>query len=433
MGSAQTAETVDRVVGRGPGDYERVRARLEALTALELDGVLVPTRVSLVHGDLVAVSEPGEQADTLAGVLAARGAVRAGEAVWVGIAVARALAALHRAGIVHGAIDASAVVLTGGGVAVGRLADGALATSGRGDAPQQSDDLAALGALLAGAVRDQDKPRLAAWTEPMTHTDPAGRPSAAMVARALSSCATPEPLVPTPAGVANALRRSIAGPAPDAPRLRAVEQLPEARWWRLRVKVMRHARTAAVVAGAALVLALGAAGVAWLIPDAGAAAATGGATRGATSAVDAPADGARDATLARFAALAEGDSAALIATTAPGSPARDQAVDLGARLDAGSFAVAGLEGEVVDATVVRLLEPQGAASAPRAVVRVTYTLGPHSVTRDGVTQEYAAYQQSVDLTMVGDASGGWWVEQVSEASATDDALSVQPEGEDGLG
>ena len=155
----------------------------------------------MARGDQVAVTEPPRDHDTLSAVLDARGALRAGECVWLGIAIAEALAVLHKAGLVHGALDSEAIVIDGGRVRLARLIDGA------GDA-QAADDIAALGRLLASAVREADSDRIQAWTEPMSHQDPLGRPTAAMVVHALASCAPPEEVPLPPVGVASALRRA---------------------------------------------------------------------------------------------------------------------------------------------------------------------------------------------------------------------------------
>jgi len=201
MNSVQGGRHVERVVGVGTDDFDRVRLRVESLVRLGAASFIVPSRVTMARGDQVAVTEPPRDHDTLRAVLDARGALRAGECVWLGVAIAEALTVLHKAGLVHGAIDSEAVVIDGGRVRLARLIDGA-------EDARAADDIAALGRLLAAAVRESDSDRIHAWTEPMTHPDPQGRPTAAMVVHALASCAPPEEVLLPPVDVAGALRRA---------------------------------------------------------------------------------------------------------------------------------------------------------------------------------------------------------------------------------
>lgn len=418
----------DRVIGHGNEDYEHVMARIEAIARLRVPELMLPTRVTLIQGDRVAVSESLPEHETLDAMLASRGPLRAGEAVWLGMGVANALAALHKAGLVHGAIGPAAVGVTSAGVGLARVADGGVRPADDADRPSQSGDIAALGAVLAGAVRDQDGARLRAWTDPMTHPDPAGRPSAAMVARALSSCAPPEQMDPGQVSVAGALRRAINGRTAGGGRaMGAVVELPDARWWRMRVAarswLVRGAVTVAIlglvtVGGVVIAQAVGSSGT--------------GPSEGSVAAADvpvpeaevitrheplpSPVDAATRATLARFDAIAAGDAEALVATTAPGSEARAQAEALAAQLATGAFASEGVVGVVDSAALVRLAAPDGAGGAPAAQVRVSYTLGDHALIRDGVREQYDAYQQTVDLLLAWDGTGDWKVRSVAEVA-----------------
>ncbi len=106
-------------MGHGHETFERVRARVAAIAGLDSGGLEVPTRVTMLPDDSVAVLEPGSDAPTLQTVLDARGSLTAGECVWLGMAVAQALSVMHRAGLVHGAVSSAAVRLPSSDVLLG--------------------------------------------------------------------------------------------------------------------------------------------------------------------------------------------------------------------------------------------------------------------------------------------------------------------------
>ncbi|MCB2413997.1 hypothetical protein LGT39_14190, partial [Demequina sp. TTPB684] len=230
MSSLGTAEPLrhERVVGHGHDAYEALRARVAALAGAAHPGLDLPSRVTMLPGEAVAVAEHGHEALALREVLDSRGSLTAGECVWVGMAVAEALAALHRVGLAHGTVSASAVRLPAGNVLLSQLVDGSAEATA-------ADDVAALGRMLESCANGQDAERVRAWTEPMTHEDASMRPTASMVARALGSCAPAEPLQIAPRGVASSVRASLAPPE-------GVRRLAEARTWRWR----RDARAWAV-------------------------------------------------------------------------------------------------------------------------------------------------------------------------------------------
>ena len=413
----------DRVIGHGNGDYERVMARIDILVRLEVPALILPTRVALVHGEQVAVTEALSVHESLGAVLASRGSLRAGEVVWLGMGVATALASLHRVGLAHGAIEPAAVSVTGAGVGLAQLVDGAVKGASGDVRLAQADDIAALGTMLAEAVREQDSARLRAWTDPMTHPDPAGRPSAAMVARALSSCATPEALTPGQFGVASALRRAINGDRPSvARRVPAAVALPEARRWRMRQVARSWFIKGAVAVGVAGLLVLGGVG----ITQAMGARASGPPVVASAEplhdvsaaepppTIPSPVDAATRLTSARFEAIRSGDAASLVATTTPGSEARAAADALAGEIVTGGFVAEGLEGSVDGATLVEFAAPGGAGSTPVARVRVVYTLGAHALIRDGAREDYDPYQQTVDLLLAWDGVGDWTVSEVSD-------------------
>lgn len=413
----QEAQSVGHAVGAGDEQFERARARLDEIRRVDHPGVAAPTRVLLARDGQVMVDEPLAGAPTLADVLGARGTLTAGECVWLGMQAAGVLADLHRAGVAHGALDARALRVPGAAVVVVRMVDGL----GEGSAP---DDVRALGEILARAVRPADEDRVRAWTAPMTHPDPQARPTAAMVARALRSCAEPEPIdVPV---------SSVAGKVRAAARASGPEPLPHTRWWRAWTAVRDRARWAVPVLAAAIVVG-GVAVVVWPSDaDAGHAAQSDHlAVQQATSAaaeqpdlsaadvaaaVDAaapwegtdPAQAGLELTQRRLDAVVASDAAALRATVARGSAAAAEAEVTAAALEAGTFGVDGLEARVTRAQTVE--------SGATPTVSVTYELSAHTVTTDGVPQRQAGYAQTVLLSLVWEDEG--W--RVAEVRVVDD-------------
>lgn len=396
MSSLGTTETVarERVVGHGHDAFEAVRARLAEISGVAHPGLDVPSRVAMLPGEAVAVVEPGHDAPTLQTVLDARGSLRAGECVWVGMAVAEALSALHRAGLAHGAVSADAVRLPSGGVLLGSLVDGRAHST----AP---DDVAALGRLLASCVSGPEAERVCAWTEPMTHADPGSRPTAAMVARALGSCAPPQQLQQAPRGVASSMRASVVLPG-------KVRMLPQARAWRWRQAARRWSVKAAIGVVVVLAVALGS----W----AGVSALTGSSESPARALAVVEADQdpawvAQQATQARFDALKRSDGELLLQWTAEGSPARAEAEATADALATGRMVVDGLTATIDQIT----LGSASSVTSGVAVVRVTYSLSDHSVTFDGETTRFEGYSQTVDLELVR-GTAGWLVHSASDVA-----------------
>ncbi len=405
MTSVDRARHVERIVGSGTEDFDRVRSRVESLTRIGAPSLIVPLRVTLARGDQVAVSEPQRESDTLRTVLDARGALRAGECVWLGIAVAQALAVLHKNGLVHGALDPDAIVVERGEVRLVRLVDGH-------DDAVPADDVAALGRLLAGAVRDSDADRIGAWSEPMTHTDPLGRPTAAMVVHALASCAAPEEVQLPTTGVATALRRAATSSS-RKPNEGAVP-LYESRWWRRRLTATRALRRTAV--GLAVIVVLGGvvAGGAWVTHTGPFASPTAGNDSGVEQA-QAVTEVAAQLTMSRFAALSQGDGDGLISLTVEGSAARADAESTAAALQQGDLSVDGLEGSVEESVRVSGADVGPPRDGDDAVVKVRYRLSPHVVTTGGESTQYDGYEQTVDLSLTWVDGTGWLV---SDAQTT---------------
>ncbi len=425
MTSVERARQLERIVGSGADDFDRVRSRVEDLARLGAECLVVPLRVTLARGDQVAITEPPRDNDTLRTLLDSRGTLRAGECVWLGTGVAQALVVLHKNGLVHGALDVDAIVVEQGQVRLARLVDG-------DNEAIAADDVAALGRLLAAAVRESDADRIVAWTEPMTHPDPNGRPTAAMVVRALASCAPPEVLQLPPTGVASALRRAAAS-GRDSGAQRAVE-LHESRWWRMRVRAVRALKHASVVVAALVIVGGIGAGVArathsgpWASAQAPAGALTGGtSTRdpkttpsGEADSPDSgeslqvPENAGERLTLARFDALSRGDGEALIALTVMGSDARADADATAAALRNDLLKVEGLEGHVEDSVSLSDSTAGPPSEGDHAVVRVRYRLSPHVVISDAQSTTYEGYEQTVDLTLEWVTGLGWLVSEAN--------------------
>lgn len=194
-----------------------------------------------------------------------------GSALAVVAGVAEVVAQLHRAGIVHGAIEPDHVVLDASGqpVLCGWGAAGMAGTSPAGrrgaDAPtprRPSDDVAALGELLQrmldgcrGRGRDRD-PRAVgarALAEHARHADPTARPGAQAVALRLRRLLAP----PEPTTIPRRRsRRHVARPTtdgsttdPTSPEARSIDSPSGARPWRGRPVHPGPTRRVVVVAG----------------------------------------------------------------------------------------------------------------------------------------------------------------------------------------
>ncbi len=398
-------DCLERQVGIGPGAMEAALRRAAALADVVHPGVLKPLEVRQdANGAVIAVM-PRLDGHSLAAVLQARGTLRAGECVTVGVGAALALAAMHRAGLAHGDISPANLMVNPSLVSVVDTMAGAmdaeLGTQGYA-APERVHgatapaDVYSLGKVLAEAVRDEDKDVIDAWVAPMLASDPSTRPSAAMVARALQAC-TPALTVHMPAlGVAETMRAHALSTA------LATTRKPEARWWRVRNALVRWGTVAgALTVGATLAMAVGPAVWNAMNPP---------AQPGfdppmpvpASAAVAAPVAAAA-VTEARFAALAAADAQALLATTVEGSPARESIQPL-----ADSLATGAMRADSVAVTVdeVEVVSSQGR----RASAIVTYTVSPHTVTMEGVVTAYDAYTQRVELDLLWSAAG-WQVER----------------------
>ena len=415
---AESNHGTERVIGHGAETFDEVRLRRDALEASGVDGVLVPTRVALQAHDAVVVTEPAPAGVTLREILETRGALRAAECVWWAEQVAHILAALHKVGITHGALTADAVVIGDGRVWVGRLVDAVTEVTG-------PDDVAALGELLAHCVRPDESARVEAWAEPMRHERPDARPSAAMVARAIGSCAPAQPIAPLVTDVAGSMRQWAAAS-------HEVERLPGTWWWRLRVAVRQRGALVAIGGGACI--ALGAAvtlGVALTsgggsdgTQTAGGGSATGAAVHSSylrtPVAMERPQEAAVRLTHERMTAMAESDGEALVAMTVPGGPAHEEA-DMTSRLFAeGRLSIASDGGALSPADVtVEVVQYEGGDAPPshRAVVLVDYESPAYTVRLDADETYVAAHRTRVRMVLEWDARAGWRVVEASQALA----------------
>lgn len=401
---ASSAQTVTRVVGHGVGDLAAVAERLGALRVLGHPGVLVPEAISFAaNGEVLATAAriAGDDAGTVARL---RGGLTEGECVAVGIDVAKALAALHGAGLAHGDVSPANVVLTRRGAVLVDALAGALpgerGTAGfaapeRVVAATPLADLYSLGRLLRSLAREEASERIIAWTEALCALEPTARPSAEVAARALRSCAEPSPVGPTVVDLASAIRARV------VPLEASTLKLAEGRTWRIRRGLLRGARWAAWgVGGLAAVVAL-VTTVAALIPhppeyyyfptypisD---------------SQIAAPPPEAAGALVeARFSALAAADGAALLAVTTAEGLARGDDLPTATRLDEGDLRYEGLGVTVTDAEEL-------SASGNDATVRVTYGVSAHVMWDGAERVEVAARTVTTDydITWTGE---GWRV------------------------
>lgn len=412
-------ETLERVVGYGSAARERARARTEALAQIAHPGVLAPIELRRGEDDAVVAVMPRVDGDDVATLVAARGGLRAGECVTLGIGAATALAAMHKAGLAHGDVSLSNIMVSATAVTLVDTMGAVAAEEGTPgyQAPERTEgasapgDVYALACVLRAAVRDADADRIEAWVQPMLAPDPAVRPSAAMVARALESCAAPEPIERPMIGIAGAMRARAA-----STHLPKTVRREHGRPWRVQRQVRRWG-TVLGLAGLVAVL-VPAVGARLLAGAHDALQATAGPARAqgldqpmpvpAHAAVS-PQIAAAELTQARFAAISVGDADALRATTAAGSAAREEVEALAQALAEGDLRVEGLAVTVVEARTVR-------QEGREAAVKVRYTVSGHTVWDASGAAAYEGYTQTVTLELTWDEEAGWQVCAVSAAS-----------------
>ncbi|WP_435736235.1 hypothetical protein V5D56_15750 [Cellulosimicrobium sp. PMB13] len=441
--AARTA-LVDHLHGLGGGDEHLVAVRAVVETG---------------DGGLAVLSQhvEGLRLDELA---AARGPFTAGEAVTVLVPVAQALAALHRAGRVHGSLDARAVVLSPDGRAVvrppltpgdgtaaddvrdlARLALGLVpppasshpASGGPPADPDEARDLAALHGELVVALREDPQARPAAGTfaarcydavepRPVTMPDPARLVAAALGGRRTTAgVATAEP---GPAPRASRSRRDVArarrvGPRTAGGRPGRAARAPGRAAERTAGAPGRGGVTRAVLAATGIVAGCVALVVVLLqlagTPEGTPTPGDGPATRSAAtdlstgSASDPTADrddplGAAHELTVRHLALVTGGGGDLAAVVVPGTPAATSEQEL----------LAELEGTVVLDAQVEVFDARQGSSAPadEAHVEVDYAVSAHRQrTPEGEVQVPATPRTTVGLVLRW-TDAGWRVAEV---------------------
>lgn len=330
----------------GGGDVDQVGARLAAMAQLDHpDLARVGALLPMPDGRALALVEA--VAGTELGALAsARDGLTAPEVAGLVARLAGALDALHAAGLAHGDVSPSNVVVAEAGpVLVDLVAGASTAEAGtRGYAsptrragPSASDDVHALGRvgltlLGAGAAggrvaagaqgvgrgEDEEDARggraaVVALCAAACSVDPADRPTAAELAAAAAALPTEAVRLPAADVLARVALRSVAEPAQTSTRSA-----------RGRHRQPRRVLPAVSVAAAAAV-AVGLVTAVLVLPVGGPVAAQGAAEDAGTAPrVAGPAGmGAHAVTLTarRAAALAAADGAALRSVTVPGSRA----------------------------------------------------------------------------------------------------------------
>lgn len=420
------ARVVTRLVGTGGEVLAKVTERVRQLRAIDYPGVLTPVGVGVAEGDQVVVRVPWLDGVDLAELETRRGPLSAGECVWLGVRLARALEHMHALGIAHGDVSPSNVVIVEDNVVLVDTVAGCLddeqgtvgfrAPEREAHGATAAGDVYSLGALLRWAVADNERMPIEAWTAPLVVREAGNRPPVQVSERALASCAPEQPLeVPARSEIVSAVRA------------RASERtirIPAGRTTRWRRAGLRVAMGVAVVAAlVAIVVA-----VPRLVDAAKPASANAAqdvervgeevfASAGADTspvAVGAqvgtvlvaqpgtmvtPADAAVELTEQRIEALAHGDPERLLATVGAG-PLEDEVSALAESLTSGQLSYEGLAVEVQDVDVLAEL-PES------AVVRVSYDVSDHVVVTTQGEQRIAAHSQRVELDLGWD--GQWRV------------------------
>lgn len=330
------------------GDVDQVGARLAAMSQLDHpDLARVGALLPMPDGRALALVEAVAGIE-LGALASARDRLTAAEVAGVVARLAGALDALHAAGLAHGDVSPSNVVVAEAGpVLVDLVAGASTAEAGthgyasptRRAGPSASDDVYALGrvglALLGagaeggrlaagrqGVGRGEDeedahggRAAVAALCGAACSADPADRPTAAQLAAAASALPTEGVRLPAADVLARVALRTVAGPAQTSTRsARGRHRQP-----RRVLPAVSVAAAAAVAVGlvtAVLVLPVG-------VPVAAQGAAGDVGAGGAPREAGAAGMGAHAValTVRRAGALAAGDGAALRSVTVPGSRA----------------------------------------------------------------------------------------------------------------
>lgn len=412
-------------------DRTALLERLQALAAVDHPCV-EPVGEAVVNPDgTIAVPRGTGTATTLPTVLAVRGRCDATEAAGIAVALAQGLAALHSAGVVHGPLEMTDVV-----VAV----DARPRLRPRPDVPAgpttEADDVHALARLVDALVKDADADAtvaLRAALAPALAGDPRVRPEAGTLAARVDEAVPPGPVqLPEPALLAAAALGRRAGDRaagrPTSARHRPARRagpgrVPSGR----RRDRTRRRRTggragfvrsvvgAAVVLGGtalAVTLVLDATGPG--VPRPTAEAAPSGAASVAPAGAEAepdpvaeredPAAAAAELTRRRVELLALGRP--LDEVVLAGSPAEESAAERLEQVTASGVQVDGIRVRVLDARTHR-------SDAGTAEVAVEYVVEEHEQTVDGRTTRVPAEGPLTATLRLAWTDDGWRVAEVA--------------------
>ena len=450
-----TGEPVAVRVGRPAGGADAVAREGALLRRLRHENVAALRSVVDLAGPSGGPGEPARAVvvdlvpgGSLAGLVARRGALPAGEAATVAVGVARALAYLHAHGFVHGRLTARDVLFDAQGRPV--MADvgmAALLAPVPGEHedptyPSPADDVLALGRLLRGGLVPGGP--LDGLVEACLAADPAARPTPDRIAQLAARAVPPQPVdltaeapaapppgrpgwrplpgrPPAPAVPATALAPVVAEPvAVPWPSVHAAQPVPGVAALPVPspVDLDRAGLRRFVLAGGAVLAGAGLVAAALVLAlhtrgrDEGpsAAPAPGAAPSSASPSASVLSEVAAVVgrlAAARASAFSSASEDALGAADAPGSAALDQDRAFVRRLHAGGVRLEGLRFSVSDVRVV-------AATADGVTVGARVTASAYRQVRaDGTVVRTIAAQapRRVQLTLVR-AGDGWRVSAV---------------------
>ncbi len=407
--TAPQADSVTRIVGRGPVGLAAARQRLDELRRIDHPSLCVPTSLELgASGEVLARSARVPGTD-LASLMRMREGLSAGECATVGMEIGEALAALHAGGLAHGDVSPANIVASGrravlvdvlAGAGVDERGTPGFAAPERAVAATPAADVFSLGRVLLSVSSDEARERVAAWAAPMTAPRALDRPAASECARAMERCAPPLPIRVPELGVAASVR------AQAREELAETVREDSGRAWRVRRAIASYARIAAIACAGLVALALLATILGGYLLSSG-----GGEPwpRPVFAALFGTPPDAAAASLVqrRLDALAASDAAGLLKTTDPASPARADDLELTDALGSGGLILEGFSGTVGAAEI--LVAGNGEATA-----RVTYAVSAHveSGTAGRGERPGALVVSEVEIRW---GPGGWRIERIQPA------------------